>query len=102
MTLYKPLQEVYITFRGLATELATFPISASKHGEALNHDIIATKQDVLNEIIWNNQNLLINKQSIYSKKIKEAGFLKLGDIVANGFKLKRWDTFREKNLSLSD
>ena len=67
-----------------------------------NHDIIATKQNVLNEIIWNNQNLVINKQSIYSKKIKEAGFLKLGDIVANGFKLKRWDAFREKNLSLSD
>ena len=63
-----------------------------------NHDIIATKQDVLNEIIWNNQNLVINKQSIYSKKIKEARFLKLGDIVANGFKLKRWDAFREKNL----
>jgi len=26
-----------------------------------NHDTMATKQDVLNEIIWNNQNLLINK-----------------------------------------
>ena len=34
-----------------------------------NQDIVVTKQDVLNEIIWNNQNLLINKQSIYSKKI---------------------------------
>ena len=49
-----------------------------------NHDIIATKQDVLiNEIIWNNQNLLINKQSIYNKRIKEAGFLKLEDILSN-------------------
>ena len=67
-----------------------------------NHDIIATKQGVLNEIIWNNQNLLINKQSIYMKRIKEAGFLKLGDILSNGSKLKSWDAFREKNLSLSD
>ena len=67
-----------------------------------NHDIIATKQDVLNEIVWNNQNLLINKQSIYNKRIKEAGFLKLGDILSNGSKLKSWDAFREKNLSLSD
>ena len=33
-----------------------------------NGHIIATKQDVLNEIIWNNQNLLINKQSMYNKK----------------------------------
>ena len=48
-----------------------------------NHDIIATKQDVLNEIIRNNQNLLINKQSIYNKRIKEAGFLKLEDILSN-------------------
>ena len=67
-----------------------------------NHDIVATKQDVLNEIIWNNQNLLIDKQSIYSKKIKEAGFLKIGDILSNGFKLKCWNAFREKNISFSD
>ena len=67
-----------------------------------NHDTIATKQDVLNEIIWNNQNLLINKQSMYKKRIKEAGYLKLGDILSNGSKLKSWDAFREKNLSLSD
>ena len=46
-----------------------------------NQDKVATKQDVLNEIIWNNQNLLINKQSIYSKKIKEAGVLKIGNIL---------------------
>ena len=67
-----------------------------------NHDIIATKQDASNKIVWNNQNLLINKQSIYNKRIKEAGFLKLGDILSNGSKLKSWDAFREKNLSLSD
>ena len=59
-------------------------------------------KDVLNEIIWNNQNLLINKQSIYSKKIKEAGFLKIGDILSNSLKLKSWDAFRAKSLSLSD
>ena len=45
---------------------------------------------------------MIDKQSIYSKKIKEAGFLKIGDILSNGFTFKRWDAFREKNLSLSD
>ena len=67
-----------------------------------NQDKVATKQDVLNEIIWNNQNLLINKQSIYSKKIKEAGFLKIGDILSNSLKLKSWDAFRAKSLSLSD
>ena len=67
-----------------------------------NHDIIATKQDVLNVTIWNNQNLLINKKSIYNKRIKEAGFVKLGDILSNDSKLKRWDAFREKNLFLSD
>ena len=27
------------------------------------------RQDILNEIIWNNQNLLINKQSIFKKKM---------------------------------
>ena len=67
-----------------------------------NQDKVATKQDVLNEIIWNNQNFLINKQSICSKKIKEAGFLKIGDILSNSLKLKSWDAFRAKSLSLSD
>ena len=67
-----------------------------------HHDIIATKQDVLNEIIWNNQNLLIDKQSIYNKRIKEVGFVKLGDILSNNSKLKSWDAFRGRNLSLSD
>ena len=47
-----------------------------------NQDKVATKQDVLNEIIWNNQNL--------------------GDILSNSLKLKSSDAFREKSLSLSD
>jgi len=45
---------------------------------------------------------LINKQSIYNKKIKEAGFVKIGDILSNNSKSKSWDVFREKNFSLSD
>ena len=45
---------------------------------------------------------MTNNQYTCSKKIKEAGFLKIGDILSNGFKLKRLDAFREKNLSLSD
>ena len=61
-----------------------------------------TRQDILSEIIWNNQNLLINKQSIFNKKIKEAGFVHLGDILSNDGKLKNWDVFEEKNLSMSD
>ena len=61
-----------------------------------------TRQDILNEIIGNNQNLLINKQSIFYKKIKEAGFVHLGDILSNDGKLKNWDVFEEKSLSLSD
>jgi len=53
-------------------------------------------------MIWNNQNLLINKQSIFNKKIKVAGFVHLGDILSNDGKLKHWDVFEEKNLSLAD
>ena len=45
---------------------------------------------------------MINKQSIFTNKIKEAGFVHLGDILSNDCKLKKWDVFEEKNLSLSD
>jgi len=39
---------------------------------------------------------------IYNERIKEAGLVKLGDILPNDCKLKSWDVSREKNLSLSD
>ena len=55
-----------------------------------------TRQDISNEIIWKNQNLLINKQSMFNKKIKEAGFVHLGNILSNDGKLKNWDVFEEK------
>jgi len=45
---------------------------------------------------------LFNKQSIFNKKIKEAGFVHLGDILSNDGKLKNWDVFKAKNLSLPD
>ena len=61
-----------------------------------------TRQDISNEIIWNNQKLLINKQSMFNKKIKEAGFVHLANILSNDGKLKNWDVFEEKNLSLSE
>ena len=68
----------------------------------LHNHIPNTKDDVLNEIIWNNQYLLINKQSFYNKKLKETGFVKLGDILSSDFKLNSWDFLRKKTLSLSD
>ena len=46
MTLYKPLQAVYITFRGLATKRATFPISASKHGGQLVNEFFIYSEDI--------------------------------------------------------
>ena len=48
-----------------------------------------TRQDILNEIIWNNQILLINKQSMFNKKIKEAGEWKL--LLKNGDDVNQTD-----------
>ena len=45
---------------------------------------------------WNN--LLVNKQSIYNKKIKEAGFVKLEDILSFDSQLKSWDASREREI----
>ena len=53
-----------------------------------NQDIVATKQDVLNEIIWNNQNLLINKQSSgfpsFDTQIQLSDFIKNPPISSGG------------------
>ena len=61
-----------------------------------------TRQEILNETIWNNKNLLIYKESVFNEKIKDAGFVHLRDILSADGKLKTWDAFKEKNLSLSD
>ena len=45
---------------------------------------------------------MINKESIFNEKIKDAGFVHLRDILSDDGKLKTWDAFKEKNLSLSD
>ena len=45
MTLHKPPRAVYITFRGLATKLATFAISASKHGGRLVNEFPIYSED---------------------------------------------------------
>ena len=55
-----------------------------------------TRQEILNEIIWNNPNPLKNKQSIFNKKTKEAGFVHLGDILSNGGKLKNGRFLKRK------
>jgi len=46
VTLYKPRKAVYITFRGLATKLATFAISASKHGGRLVNEFFIHSEDI--------------------------------------------------------
>ena len=45
---------------------------------------------------------MINKESVFNEKIKDAGFVHLRDILSDDGKLKTWDAFKEKNLSLSD
>ena len=43
---------------------------------------------------------MFNKQSTFNKKIKEAGFVHLGDILSNDGKLKNWDVFGKKKSFL--
>lgn len=61
-----------------------------------------TRNDVLNTIIWNNQDLQIGGRPIYNKKLVDAGFIKTGHILSTENKLKKWDTVEASNLSKAD
>ena len=44
----------------------------------------SSSQEVLNEIIWNNKFLCVEKRSVYRKDLIDLGFLRIGDLISVG------------------
>ena len=67
------------------------------------HHTPKTKDEVLDEVIWNNQYILINNKPVFKSNFIDAGFItKLRDILTNENKLKNWEFFRARNITASD
>ena len=50
----------------------------------LNGKKPSSSQEVLNEIIWNNKFLCVEKRSVYRKDLIDLGFLRIGDLISVG------------------
>ena len=61
-----------------------------------------TSNNVLNAIIWNNKDIQIGEKPIYNKRLLDAGFTRVRDILSNDNKLKNWEAIEAINLSMTD
>ena len=44
---------------------------------------VVSYEDVMNQVIWNNKNILSQKKSIYQHLLRNCGIVKVGDLVSN-------------------
>ena len=61
-----------------------------------------TVEKIKNQIIWNNDQILVNNKSVYYKEFSEAGIMKIGDLFDVNGKIKSLDTLRVKQRSNTD
>ena len=61
-----------------------------------------TVEKIKNQIIWNNDQILVNNKSVYYKEFSEAGIMKIGDLFDVSGKIKSFNTLRIKQRSNID
>ena len=61
-----------------------------------------TAEKIKNQIIWNNDQILVNNMSVYYKEFSEAGIMKIWDLFDVNGKIKSFKTLRIKPRSNID
>ena len=64
----------------------------------LNTQTSEKEEDLLNEIIWNNRNILVNKKSFYISDMINLGIHKISDIVKPGGTFLTWFDLQARGL----
>ena len=49
----------------------------------LKNSIVVSYEDVIDQIIWNNKNIVVDKQSLFEKHLFCQGIVKIGDLLSN-------------------
>ena len=81
----------------LNPKLPTFYRDIVSHWQKLNNAVPETKKDVLDQIVWNNRFVKINKASIYFRSWHLAGIYKLSSLLEeNQNKFLSFDAFLTK------
>ena len=63
----------------------------------LKNSNVVSYEDVLDQIIWNNKNIVVDKQSLFKKHLHCQGIVKIGDL--NWMKLK--SQFVQSNIKIT-
>ena len=62
---------------------------------------VVKNEDIMNQVIWNNKNLLSQGKSIYQPLFHKCGIIKIGDLISKGGFFLKSEKVLKANLSLS-
>ena len=63
---------------------------------------ILSREQALNQLLWNNQFLRIGGKSIFNKTLFSKGLISLATILTNAGSLKPWTFFKAEGLNVND
>ena len=63
---------------------------------------VLSREQALNQLLWNNQFLRIDGKPIFNKKLFSKGLISLPDVLTNTGSLKSWTFFKAEGLNLND
>ena len=63
---------------------------------------VLSREQALNQLLWNNQFLRIDCKPIFSKKLFSKGLISIPDVLTNTGSLKSWTFFKAEGLNLND
>jgi len=63
---------------------------------------VNTYDDTVNQIIWNNKNIVVQKISVFEHHFLSAGVVKIGDLLSDTGKFFKGSKVSEANLSTMD
>ena len=63
---------------------------------------VTTLPDVLNEIIWNNKFLCIDRKPLFRNKLLRKGFLTVSDILTDSGRMKSCRTLQNQNVTCAE
>ena len=72
-----------LKYLNLSAKLPTFYKDIISHWQELNKVVPTTKKDVLDQIVWNNRFITINKASVYFRNWHHAGIHKLSCLLVD-------------------
>ena len=69
--------------RKLPIYLPAFYMECLDAWATLNEFSVSPYEDVVNQVIWNNKNVIVGKASIFDKKLMTKGIVAIGDLLSD-------------------